>query len=215
MTDAEVGDIAERLARVEGQMRRYRAALVGVALIAAVGAGAPSLLGAAKVPATIQAKAFEVVDNAGTVRASLRTGGDGVGLVLYDKAGTPRLLATAGASAGLMLTDEAGKPRVELMRTVDDAQLTFTDKAGGVRAALGTVGDDTVLDLFDKSKTLRASLATTGDDVGLKLYDQVGQQRALLGNSELKNLATGSGESRPVSSLVLLRENGSELWQAP
>jgi hypothetical protein len=55
MTDAEVAEITERLTRIERKLRRCRAALMGVALIAVAAAGraAPSLLGAAEVPASI------------------------------------------------------------------------------------------------------------------------------------------------------------------
>jgi hypothetical protein len=141
MTDAEVAEITERLTRIERKLRRCRAALMGVALIAVAAAGraAPSLLGAAEVPASIiRAKAFEVVDDAGAVRASLATGGGDVGLRLYDKAGSSRAaLAMAGDGEGLGLYDKAGNSRAALATGGDDVRLELDDKAGKKRVALG------------------------------------------------------------------------------
>ena len=61
-------EIRRRLALVERSVRRYRAALVVVGLIAAAGIVGPSLVGATKAPATVQAKRFQVVDDNGVVR---------------------------------------------------------------------------------------------------------------------------------------------------
>lgn len=79
-------EISRRLALVERSVRRYRAALVVVGLIAAAGMVGPSLVGATKAPGTVQAKIFQVVDDNGVVRAALDTAGDDADLILYDKA---------------------------------------------------------------------------------------------------------------------------------
>lgn len=214
MTDAEVGEIMKRLERVERKIRQYRAVLVGVGLIAAVGVGAPPLRSAAIVP-TIRAKAFVVVDDAGVGRALLGTAGDQTMLGLFDKAGKPRAgLATFGDEAVLTLSDKAGKDRVVLGAVGDAASLKFADKAGNPRAVLGAGGDGALLGLSDVG-VVRAVLSTTGDNAGLALSDKAGNPRALLGNTQLTLERTGSTEHRPVSSLVLLRENGKVLWEAP
>jgi len=216
MTDAEVSDIMKRLARVERKVRRCRAALAGVALVVAAGVGAPLLVAAAKVPETIRAKRFQVVDDAGAVRAVLAMDGDNVGLGLFDTADKPRAkLATAGDDVGLNLFDKAGKLRAGLGTVGDNASLSFFDTAGKPRAALATVGDDVSLGFLDKAGKVRALLATINGDVGLHLLDKAGKPRAELGNTELSLLETGSPEHRPVSSLVLFRKNGKVLWQAP
>ncbi len=134
-------EISRRLALVERSVRRYRAALVVVGLIAAAGMVGPSLVGATKAPGTVQAKSFEVVDDNGVVRAFLGTTGDLSVLRLYDTAGKPRaFLGTTGDGAGL---------------------LTLYDKAGIDRAALGTVGDLSGLTLYDKAGKERAVLGNT------------------------------------------------------
>ncbi len=120
--DGEAREIGERLALVERSMRRYRAALAAVGLIAAAGLVGPSLLGAAKAPGTIQAKSFQVVDDSGRVTAVLDTHGDGARLILYDKAGKPRAMLGTGdlkipatgstehrAESSLVLLNEKGR----------------------------------------------------------------------------------------------------------
>ncbi len=57
-------------------MRRYRAELAAVGLIAVAGLAGPPLVGGAKAPGTIHAKRFEVVGDSGSVRAILDGSGD-------------------------------------------------------------------------------------------------------------------------------------------
>lgn len=138
--DGEAREFSERLALVERSMRRYRAALAAVTLIAAAGLAGPSIVGAAKAPGVIQAKSFAVVDDNGAVRAALAAKGDGAGLAIYDK---------------------AGKTRASLGTTGDGIVLVLCDKAGKERAALVTGGDSTGLVLYDETGKRRAGLATT------------------------------------------------------
>ena len=75
--DREAKEFSERLALVERSVRRYRAALAAVTMIAVAAlAGRPSLVGAEKAPAVVQAKSFELVDDNGRVGASLSNAGD-------------------------------------------------------------------------------------------------------------------------------------------
>jgi len=123
--DRETMEIVERLALVERSMRRNRAALAVVTVIAVAGLTGPSLVGAAKAPGVIQAKSFAVVDDNGMVRASLGTSGDGTGLALLDKAGNIRAgLAARGANTALILNDKAGNRRATLGD--DDLKITAT-----------------------------------------------------------------------------------------
>jgi hypothetical protein len=138
--DREATEICERLVLVERSMRRYRAALAAVGLIAAAGSAGPSLVGAAKAPGTVRAAAFEVVDDNGAVRALLApaTGGDGAALALFDKAGKSRIeLGVVGDHAVLHLSDKAGKTRAALAVIGDDATVALYDEGGELRAALG------------------------------------------------------------------------------
>lgn len=214
--DGEAREISERLALVERSMRRYRAALAAVGLIAAAGFAGPSLVGAAKAPEVIQAKRFALVDDNGKVRASLDSIGDFPGLALYDKAGKLRtLLANGDDNSGLTFFDKAGRMREALGLAGNDTALALYDEAGKTRVFLDTKGDDTGLDLYDKAGKLRASLGTVGGDAELALHDEGGKLRAALGNDDFKNTATGSTEHRAASSLVLLNERGRVLWEAP
>ena len=151
--EGEAKEINERLALVEESMRRYRAALGGVTLIAVAGL-AGALVGAVKVPEVIQAKMFQVVDDGGAVRATLGTVGDHTTLTLYDK---------------------AGKPRAGLGTVGDNATVAVYDKANKMRAALGTIGDEVSLILNDKGEKARAFLVTTNDGALLSLYDKQGR----------------------------------------
>src|ERR1700756_1347038 len=94
--DGESKETCERLALVERDMRRYRAALAAVTVIALATLGGETSLvgGAAKAPDLVQAKSFQVVDDNGRVDASLSNAGDATFLIFYDKTGKPR--ATLG-----------------------------------------------------------------------------------------------------------------------
>jgi hypothetical protein len=192
--DGEVREISERLALVERSMRRYRAALTAVTVIAVAGFAGPSLVGAAKTPAEIQAKRFAVVDDNGSVRAILGNVGDLSGIFLYDK---------------------TEKTRAELAVGVGYTHLYLFDDAGKNRAALGYGGDKAILFLTDHAGKPRAVLDTSDDDTSLFLADKAGNNRAALGNFDLQSTATGSTEHRASSSLVLLNEQGRVLWEAP
>ena len=138
--DAEAREISERLALVERSMRRYRAALAAVTVIAAAAlAGGPSLVAAAKAPEVVQAKSFQVVDDNGRVGASLGNAGDNTFLIFYDNSGKPRAsLGNAGDTTYLAFYDKTGKiTRVALSSTGDNASLRLNDKDGKMRAVLG------------------------------------------------------------------------------
>lgn len=141
--DVEAKEISERLALIERGMRRYRAALAAVTVIAlATLAGETSLVGAAKAPDVVQAKSFQVVDGNGRVSASLSNVGDAIFLIFYDKTGKPRAtLGNAGDATYLALYDQTGKTtRVALSTTGNNASLRLNDEAGRMRAVLGNEG---------------------------------------------------------------------------
>src|SRR5665213_3819615 len=92
MFDTEANEIMDRLNQIERKMRRYQTVLVGVAFIAVAGAVAQSL--SSRAAKTIQAKAFQVVDDARVVRAALGTTSHGTALTLRDKTGNQRAILT-------------------------------------------------------------------------------------------------------------------------
>ncbi len=105
-------------------------------IAAAALAGRPSLVGAEKAPALVQAKSFELVDDNGRVGASLGSAGD---VTFYDKKGKPRAsLGNSGDATFLAFYDKTGKTtRVALSTTGDNASLRLNDEAGKMRAVLG------------------------------------------------------------------------------
>ncbi len=213
---SEAEEIRERLALVERSMRRYRTALAAMGLIAVAALAGPSLVGAAKVPAVIQAKAFQMVDDSGRVRAMLATVHNNTRLDLFDEAGKARVvLDTAGNTTGLHLYDEAGKGGASLETASNTAVLYLFDEASKRRVRLETAGGTTGLYLNDDAQKLRVRLNTTGHITGLYLFDKARKERVILGNIDLQSTATGSAEHRSASSLVLFDEHGRVLWQAP
>jgi len=114
------------------------AAAAPLALIALLGAGS------ANVPDEIRARRFVVVDQAGIVRAEVRTEPDG--------------------SAVLRVSDAAGAPRVVLGVSGDGlTRLVFQGRDGAARASLAVAPEDwPALVLFDKQGRRRVAL-----DVGL------------------------------------------------
>jgi hypothetical protein len=135
----ESKEINERLALLERSMRRYRAALAAITVIAVTLLAGSPLVGAAKAPEVVQAKRFEVVDDNGRVGAWLANTGDLTSLVFFDKSGKPRAsLGNNGDATYLAFYDNTGKiTRVALSTTGNYASLRFNDEAGKMRAVLG------------------------------------------------------------------------------
>jgi hypothetical protein len=125
MLDSE-GAIEARLARVE----RTNRWLVGVA------AGSVALLlaaGASREEATVRARAFVVVDEAGRPRAELAVRDGHPALLLRDASGVERLLATDDADGTrVYLNDGDGTTRVGLAQ--------FAHGGGGVACTVRAAG---------------------------------------------------------------------------
>lgn len=104
----------------------------------------------------VRARRFEVLDDAGNVRAALGVLGvksPGSGLLLLDKQGKPRvtLKAQDDDNSTLSFLDTKGKPRIILKTSTDGSVLiTLADKTGRPRTILTS------------SKTDNPSLCLTG-----------------------------------------------------
>lgn len=79
------------------------------------------------VPAVVRARAVELVDAGGTVRASLKTESDGaVVFRLLDRDGTIRVkLGADAAGSGLVLLDDKTEPAIQLLAKRDTATVTL------------------------------------------------------------------------------------------
>lgn len=87
----------------------------------------------------IRAKNFEMVDNQGKTRATLKVNVGGVLLGLLDEKGRHRVVlrVTENGEAGLELADEKGTLRGMLTSAKGGSGLSFADEKGYVRSYLG------------------------------------------------------------------------------
>ena len=183
--------------------------------------GAPAAAQAGDaVPGVVRAKAFEVVDDAGTTRATLAVRPDGMAeLRLSDAAGELRagLGVRSDSSPGLALWDGAGQKRAELF--VNDGGgplLRLWDAAGEVRAMLTLLdGGAPNLTLWDAAGKRRAMLSVLDGSPRLSLSDAGEQTRAVFGCETTVNKRTGAEIKYPESTVTLFNADGEVLWQAP
>jgi len=119
--------IEQRVEKLEAENRRLRragGAVVAVLLaVVLVGAALPQ-----EIPELIEARAFRVIDENGTMRAAVTT--EGIGYA--DEGGGLRALIT---SAGLNLSDEDRILRV----VVNPDGILYVDENQTVRVALGRI----------------------------------------------------------------------------
>jgi len=81
-------------------------------------------------------------------------------------------------------------------------QIGYVNLDGGINPSLTFAEED---------NWIRTYLGNTG----LKFSDENHLTRAVLGSTELKNTRTGSIEKRPISSLVLINDDGKVIWSSP
>jgi hypothetical protein len=117
------------------RMTQMLLAIVGVLLITQLFRPAPAAFNACaadgdEVPAVLRARMIELVDERGTVRASLRTGPTGeVTFRLTDAKGTIRVKIGAGEDgSGLVLLDDRTEPGVHLLARRNATSVTLTKK---------------------------------------------------------------------------------------
>lgn len=107
-----------------------------------------------------------------------------------------------GTSAGLSLPDKHlfpnGGPALSLWQKDNEVDL----RESGLTF------------FFKRDERARLSL-DEGGDPSLSLFDQKNRTRAVLGVTDLRNSNSGSIEHRSPSSLVLFKDDGRVLWQAP
>ena len=161
--------------------------------IVAGGAGAPfalvGLLGAgrANVPDEMRARRFVVVDQAGIVRAEMRTEPDG--------------------SAVLRVSDAAGAPRAVLGVSGDGlTRLLFQGRDGAARASLTVAPEDwPALVLFDKQGRRRLAL-----DVGLGGWPFLAMR-----NEQSEDRAVLELTPQGAPQLLFFDRGGALRWRAP
>ena len=226
-------EIAGRVQRLERDNRRLKlgagalvAVLVALPLVAAV---LP-----AQVPEVIEARAFRVLDEQGTIRAGLAARGLG----FYDEQGTVRAAVAAGQS-GLPSTTSRGRYARPFLKT-DWASTTSrgryarpflkTDWASTTSRGRYATALEDGLGFYDEQGTARVTLRADGllrvrDDQGtpravfdagsLFFNDEQGTTRLQLGRITLVNPSTKAETKYPASSVVLFDEAGAVIERLP
>lgn len=142
------------------------------------------------IPEIVQAKKFELVNDAGEVRAELRTdSGDASELVLHGKNGHggAYIVADGQGSSALSLFNKAGKPTVSLRTDSNESSwLTLSDAHG--QPAIQVAVEETNLPSLmlvgqDEKTQLQLAFREEGA-LGLFIVDSSGQTRAGLALSD-------------------------------
>jgi hypothetical protein len=199
MHEWHINVLIQRLGRLERAQHRWQVlGTLALMVLGLVGLTAATRGRDAQVTEEIRAQAFVLVNQEGTVLARLGLlPQGGLGLGVYDRGRKSRLLLTAEAdgSSALRLFGKNGK--------------------GSVLLAVGANGAPS-LRLLDQRWRVRASLATWPDGSPfLQLTDNEGQDRVILGYTELVVLPTGTIEKRPASSLTFFDRGGTVIWRVP
>jgi len=146
LTSANPGALSRRMSQMERRLQRAersarRSRLLLLALV-------PSLLLGAAWQGTgsrvVEAAAFVVRDDAGTVRAQLGVGEEGSALGLFDERGHLRIgLSVAPDGPILNLFSAQGNPRVVVGERGESAFVILRDSDGAPRAAMAIQADGT------------------------------------------------------------------------
>jgi hypothetical protein len=108
--------------------------------------------------------------------------------------------------------DQEGKGGAAL----GNSGLYFHDANAMYRAGFGLERDGSPsLSLWDKGGQSRATLELSEDLPSLTLRDETAKVRAVFGHISLKELATGTIEQRPASSLVFFNTEEKTIWRVP
>lgn len=195
----QIEAITRRLERLEKANRHWK----GLAVLGCATVGLLLLLGAGKhdestVANEIQARAFVLVDRAGTPLARLGLLPHGVwGLGFYDQGKKSRIVLSVdgdGASS-LSLFGKDGKGSMLLSASGNGTtSLRFVDTHWKTRAALATWPDGSPF---------------------LQLTDRDGKDRALLRYAEVTATTAGAIVQRPGPSLMFFNQDDRVVWQAP
>lgn len=116
-------------------MRAHRLLVVATginALVMAVSLTQANRLSAAGDPDTVRARAIELVDQQGRVRAQLKVEPDGEAVFrLRDTRGEVRVkLGAGGDGSGLVLLDGATEPGIRMLAKDSGTSLTLTSRSG-------------------------------------------------------------------------------------
>ncbi|HXE00191.1 MAG TPA: hypothetical protein VN646_26785 [Candidatus Acidoferrum sp.] len=160
MLTGDMGNVQQRLARLERSNRRWRRVTLLVAcagaLLLATFPQAPSLAQ----PRVVAAQRFVLLSPGGQAQgATLDFTARGPELVLFDPGGRPRLrVGVEEAGPGLHLLDARGAARASLALFEGEPGFVLYDGGLKVRAVISMAGDQPSVVLLDENKrrTFRA-----------------------------------------------------------
>lgn len=140
-------------------------------------------------------------------------------VILSDKGGNRRAVLSLGVNEepGLSFLDKDGNPSVMLFAINGASQLSLQHKKGIPGILMSSLPrGEAVLSISGSREKGRIDVNILADGTpSLQLYDKDGNERAVLGQTELEVRRTGSTEKRSASSLVLFDKEGKVLWRAP
>lgn len=210
--------VVARLEKVERQNRRMKFTGISVLLLAAVGL----LMGQAQPKGqTVEAEEFVLRDSVGTRLARLGLADGLPVLTFFDRTGTTRVrLQVWGVSkTEFTLSGETGQSPGWVTLNVDK-QGTGVDVFAYSKEL--TAASLKVLKRKERplpilslrwGEILEGGMSVRPDS--LILRDSEGNDRAVLGRTELETKKTGVTTKRPVSSLVLFNQAGNVVFKAP
>ena len=104
----------------------------------------------------------------------------------------------------------------EAEKIVESNGFRLVDKDGKLRSSLSLDSDgNPSFFLYDKTEKGGIVLGTDPNGSSVRVLDENGNQRAVLGTTDLKKSRSGNIEKRPLSSLVLFDKNRDVIWKSP
>lgn len=189
-------ELTQRLEKLECDNRRLKAFALGVLVLAAAFGG---VYASQPVPEEIAAHRFDLVDNSGTVRASMNVGASGMSAVtVYNADGRPGavMVTSSSGGSGVGAYSPDGKSHA----------LMGAPASGGSEFGLSDAGG---------KPRLGMNVSPSGDPV-VKLSDAQGY---IMGLGSMGTVTPGTGERLQSSAAsIVMFGNGRKhhvIWRAP
>jgi hypothetical protein len=219
-----VAILEQRIRLLEHQNRVMKWGMASVTLLLVMGALISCRI-RSTIPATIQARGFEVVDSLGNVKAELKDDFYGGALRLRGYKGEERISVGSDACCPFLRMyggplEGKGKKNVELQAFGDSAHLTlfYSDpQSKPEKPALLLMSDirGGTIDLMREDGKEGVIIHGGGGLMGLSIEDEKRQERLKLGSVELINPFTGERTPSSLASLVIFNKEGKIIWSSP
>lgn len=156
---------------------------------------------------SISCKSINLLDKNGKVRLKMNIVEKGPAITFIDEKENRRALFMTD---GLTFYDFKGLPRVGMLAGDDRSEFVlFGDDRNPRIWLFAKDSGDANGGFFDTKGKPRLSLGTSIDDTGVVLYDEEERERTVIGTMDK------DGIKRPVSSMLLLNDEGKLIWSTP